>query len=50
MAKAGLELVDRAIEVRFAEAESAAKVLSSKDRTTLVRLLRQLLAELNRED
>ncbi len=50
LAKAGLELVDRAIEVRFAEAESAAKVLSSRDRTTLIRLLRQLLAELNRED
>ena len=44
------EAVDRAIEVRFAEAASAAKTLSSKDRKTLERLLRQLLAERNRED
>ena len=49
LAKAGVELVDRAIEVRFAEAESAAKTLSSKDRKTLERLLRQFLAELNSE-
>ncbi len=50
LSKAGLELVDRAIEVRFAEAESAAKTLSSKDRKTVEKLLRQLLAELNRGD
>ena len=39
--------VDRAIEVRFEEAESAAKTLSSKDGKTLERLLRQMLAELS---
>ncbi len=47
LTKTGLELVDRAIEVRFEEAESAAKTLSSKDGKTLERLLRQMLAELN---
>lgn len=43
---AGLERVDRAIEVRFAEAESAVAALSDGDRADLERLLRALLVEL----
>ncbi len=47
LTKTGLKLVDRAIEVRFEEAESAVSALSSKDGKTLERLLRQVLAELS---
>ena len=45
----GLELVDKAIEVRFAEARSAVATLSAGDRRTLENLLRNLLVELDRE-
>ncbi len=45
----GLTLVDQAIEVRFAEAQSSAAKLPARDRRTLERLLRHLLVELDRE-
>ena len=45
----GLKLVDKAIEVRFAEARNAVATLSAGDRRTLENLLRNLLVELGRE-
>ncbi len=45
----GLTLVDQAIEVRFAEAQSAAAKLSARDRRALESLLRHLLVGLDRE-
>ncbi len=47
--KRGLKLVDQAIEVRFAEARSAAAELSAGDRRALKSLLRHLLVRLDRE-
>ena len=49
LTEAGIELVDRAIEARFAEADSAMAGLSTRDRTTLDRILQRLLAELDSE-
>ena len=45
----GRELADRAIEARLAEAESAVASLSERDRSSLERILRRLLADLERE-
>jgi DNA-binding MarR family transcriptional regulator len=45
----GRELVDRALAVRFAEAESLAAQLPEHERATLERLLARLLRELERE-
>ncbi len=45
----GVKLVDQAIEVRFAEAQSAAAKLSAGDRPALESLLRHLLVGLDRE-
>lgn len=42
----GIELVDRAIEVRFAEADSAIAGMGTTDRKNLKRILKRLLAEL----
>lgn len=50
LTEAGMELVDRAIEVRFAEAKSAIAGIGTRDRTSLERILKRLLAELERED
>lgn len=47
---AGFALVDRAIEVRFAEAESIAAVLSADERAALEEDLRRLLLALEREE
>ncbi len=49
LTEAGIELVDRAIEARFAEADSAIAGLGSRDRTSLERILRRLLGELERD-
>lgn len=46
---AGLALVDRAVESRFAEADSAVSTLPQRDRASLERILRRLLGELERE-
>ncbi len=45
----GLELVDHAIEVRFAEAQSAVAKLPAGGGRSLESLLRRLLVELDRE-
>ena len=45
----GRELADRAIEARLAEAESAVASLSERDRSSLERILRRMLADLERE-
>lgn len=45
----GLDLVDRAIQTRFDEANSAVSGLSTNERRTLERILRKLLARLERE-
>ncbi len=44
----GLALVDRAVEVRFEEAEDAVSDLPARDRDALERILRRLLARLER--
>ncbi len=49
LTEAGVELVDRAIEARFDEADSAVAGIGPRDRTSLKRILQQLLAELERE-
>ncbi len=49
LTETGLARIDRAIEARMAEAESAAALLPAKDRATLERLLGRLLTELGRE-
>lgn len=45
----GLALADRAIEARFAEARSAAELLSPADRRAAARILHRLLVELSGE-
>lgn len=50
LTEAGLERADRAIELRFAEADGAVAELSQRDRKTLEKILRRLLLELQRED
>lgn len=45
----GLELVDRATAVRFAEAESAVAAVPARDRAALERILKQLLGTLQSE-
>lgn len=49
LTEAGLDRIDRAIEVRFAEADSAVAVLSGRDRASLERILKRLLVQLERE-
>lgn len=46
LSPSGIDLVDRAIETRFAEAESAVKDLPARDRAQLERILRRLLSTL----
>lgn len=49
LTESGLELVDRAIEARFAEADGAVDEVSARDRASLERILRRLLSRLERE-
>jgi DNA-binding MarR family transcriptional regulator len=46
LTEVGRELVDRALAVRFAEAESVAALLPERDRATMERLLSRLLGGL----
>lgn len=49
LTEAGRELVDRAIELRFEEARSAATLLPASERSRLETLLKRMLGELERE-
>ena len=49
LTKAGLDLVDRAIEMRFAEANDAVAEVPSRNRASLEQILRRLILRLERE-